>query len=66
MCKFKNKFKSNMAYEVLSIEYDRNRLRRRFLLQEGKHTLLCEWGEIKDDAKPGDLMMLLNGEMVVI
>ena len=65
MCKFRNKFKSNVAYEVISIEHDRG-LRRRFLLQEGKHKILCEWGEIRDSANVGDIMMLLNGEMVVI
>ena len=65
MCKFRNKFKQNKAYEVVSFEYDRG-LRRRFLLQEGKNKILCEWGEIRDNAHVGDIMMLLNGEMVVI
>ena len=65
MCKFRNKFKQNVAYEVILIEYDRG-LRRRFLLQEGKHKILCEWGEIRDNAHVGDIMMLLGGELVVI
>ena len=63
--KYRNKFNEGEMYEVESVEY-KTPCSRRYTLVSNKRTLICEWNEISADAHVGDILIVLNGELVKV
>lgn len=63
--KYRNRFNEEEMYEVENIEY-KIPCSRKYTLVSTKQSLVCEWNEISVDAHIGDILIVLNGELVKV